>query len=697
MRVAIQRTNCKAEPRDIPLLVFGASGERVNCMTSRRVSSERNPIPKVVCAAALLGLSLACAASVALAQDKASAITTSSAQALSAAHPMTNGPYCEATGEVKAALDNFHKMKQGLEETDYDFWLSQHTAIEKLRGRYPNDLFVGREDIYNRMGGDPSTSGFPSETGSVQTIAEYKSLHEQHPEDPMTEYLYAITLIDRDTPTAIKLLDDVLQKNPTLPWPHQDFLRIYTSLNFLDKGKAQSNLSAWLAACPANLGGYSWVTRIGGDELIRNSAAHLRKAIGERTDLEAIWNYQTLWSLEFESHPRSEYDGLRKQVATDVARIRALNRESDFSWWYTLAQGYQLLGDQNQLKWAEKGRDAHNGLDNSSPAASAVAQWFHDHPRPKDEDSKDRKQAYRREELKQTDEWIKAFPNSREVWSDRMNAMQELDDVPPADCAATVEQRLKLEEASNGPFPLYWNTYFQFADFLSRKKVDPEREVEVMQKALDVIAAEWENVPMKDLVPTGDDDDYYPHFYWPMWKARALLYEAEGYTRMKQPDKALAALGKANLQLQALNSDITADPKRGELYNRNASYHRNESQYWEKMAQVAELEGHSTDAMGYYQSAFVARFDSDAMPTSGQKDDLGDEAHRLWAKLGGTEDGWDDLYRRRAIHLAKLTHLEWEKTQQPLPSFELADLTGKTWKPADLKGKVVFLNFWASW
>lgn len=31
------------------------------------------------------------------------------------------------------------------------------------------------------------------------------------------------------------------------------------------------------------------------------------------------------------------------------------------------------------------------------------------------------------------------------------------------------------------------------------------------------------------------------------------------------------------------------------------------------------------------------------------------------------------------------------------PKFELKDITGRTWRLADLKGKVVLLNFWATW
>ncbi len=34
---------------------------------------------------------------------------------------------------------------------------------------------------------------------------------------------------------------------------------------------------------------------------------------------------------------------------------------------------------------------------------------------------------------------------------------------------------------------------------------------------------------------------------------------------------------------------------------------------------------------------------------------------------------------------------------KPAPAFEYADPSGRTWKLADLKGNVVFLNFWATW
>jgi len=39
----------------------------------------------------------------------------------------------------------------------------------------------------------------------------------------------------------------------------------------------------------------------------------------------------------------------------------------------------------------------------------------------------------------------------------------------------------------------------------------------------------------------------------------------------------------------------------------------------------------------------------------------------------------------------------WEKPKKQIPSLELADLSGKTWKLKTLEGRTVLINLWATW
>ena len=165
----------------------------------------------------------------------------------------------------------------------------------------------------------------------------------------------------------------------------------------------------------------------------------------------------------------------------------------------------------------------------------------------------------------------------------------------------------------------------------------------------------------------------------------------DGYLQLKQADKAQLLLTQMDEWLQDLKSLV------GDNQRHKKSYADRLSAYWGQMAREAELRGRKLDAMGFYENALLTRLDAQQKPETGKKDELADNAHQLWASLGGTDEGWRLWYGRRADALANQSGLTWEDANLPLPTFELADLSGKTWNVAALKGKVTFLNFWASW
>jgi len=135
----------------------------------------------------------------------------------------------------------------------------------------------------------------------------------------------------------------------------------------------------------------------------------------------------------------------------------------------------------------------------------------------------------------------------------------------------------------------------------------------------------------------------------------------------------------------------------GDKNDRKESSLKQFSVYWECMARLAQLQHRNVDAMAFYENALLARLEARQKPIPGEKDELAEDAKQLWSTLGGTNEGWMMWYGRHANELAQAVTLHWENANEPLPAFQIADLKGKVWTQDSLKGKVTFLNFWASW
>jgi hypothetical protein len=587
-----------------------------------------------------------------------------------------SAPVCAPSPEVRPALDRVPGNPPA-DQSKYDFLQARRSAMGALMQRYPGDVFVQRAYI-DEMSNTPSDR--------VKVIAEYQALHERRPEDGYLSYLYGTALMGRDTPQAIELFAAALAKAPNFPWPHLQFVSIYSTPNFLDKAKAVAHAREFLSACPAALEGYASIGGLGDQDLIRQAGPQLRRVIEPRTDAGALGAYATLWPLEFAAHTPSEYDGLRKQVAADVAHLRALNLENVPEWWRALEEGYKLTKDEKQSRWAADQRARRFPSNASLPDRN---RWYEASDYPGSDAPEDKRKAYYGDLLKQTDAWIKLRPNSYTMWFDRLQALDNLDDSPTAEAESCVAKLLAIAQADKGPEPLDWVTDYQLLYAVYNKKLQARLQLELAQRGLEQLAIEY-NQPADDGYSSKKTIEE-GTFWRPYYKFTAYFYEADAYVRLKQADKAKDALTQADAALRALQPQINGNDEFSKAYAHQ------ESSYWLVEAHLAELEGHGVDAMAYYQSALLARLGSGSVPAPGEKDDLAADAHRLWASLGGSEESWKRWYTSRADRLAARSHLTWENTEEPLPPFRLTDLQGKTWQSADLRGKVLFLNFWASY
>jgi thiol-disulfide isomerase/thioredoxin len=65
--------------------------------------------------------------------------------------------------------------------------------------------------------------------------------------------------------------------------------------------------------------------------------------------------------------------------------------------------------------------------------------------------------------------------------------------------------------------------------------------------------------------------------------------------------------------------------------------------------------------------------------------------------MGGTSAAWTVWSSPLPSQLTARAQRTWEKPKKALPDFALSDLSGKTWRLNDLKGKVLLINVWATW
>ncbi|SPE29514.1 exported hypothetical protein [Acidobacteriia bacterium SbA2] len=585
-----------------------------------------------------------------------------------------SGAVCGPAPAVKTALEGLPEQTPA--QTDWQYHEQRAAAIQALRHEYPGDVFVEKAYI-DLMDG---------RTDKEKVIAEFKARHEQNPDDAKADYLYALALVGRQSPEAIKLLNDALKNDPYFAAPHLQLVSIYSSPVFMDKEQRIAHLKDYLEACPSSVEGYESLTRVDDKDLQRAYAARLRSLITNRTDPDAVGAYTTLWSLEFKLHPPSEYEPLRKQVAQDLESIRQLKLEDKRQWYSALVEGYKLVNDQKQSNLVADQKQTRFPNPWSSPAQS---KWWEDHHYPGDDAPPDKKQAYYKDWLQQTAQWVKERPNKTQIWMQRLEAMEHLDDVPTADVLATADQVVKVMMSNAGPEGPSSDDYGNIAEVLSKKHLEPERVVEMAEKGLD----KWEiesKEPYYDTYATKENVE--DNKFWQAYaRLQGLGFETDGYLELKQPDKAQVVLAQIDERLEEFKSLA------GDKQDRKKTYSGQLATYWGLMAREAELRGRKLDAMAFYENALLSRLDAQQKPESGMKDDLVDNAHQLWTSLGGSDEGWKLWYGRRADALANLATLTWEDANQPLATFELADLSGKTWTMASLKGKTTFLNFWASW
>jgi peroxiredoxin len=117
---------------------------------------------------------------------------------------------------------------------------------------------------------------------------------------------------------------------------------------------------------------------------------------------------------------------------------------------------------------------------------------------------------------------------------------------------------------------------------------------------------------------------------------------------------------------------------------------RIDADIYENYIQILNALGKYREAQPIAEKAIVAGKSSDAINT---------QLKDIYTKLKGSDAGYNDYLTALKNQSANNTKEELAKTMinQPAPAFTLKDVDGNTVSLADLKGKIVIVDFWATW
>jgi thiol-disulfide isomerase/thioredoxin len=565
------------------------------------------------------------------------------------------------------------KKVADLNDEDLPFKVRREKQISMLRelvNKYPGDFSSQRR--YQ----DARLTGFYVDKAAL--LNEYRAQMEKNPNDPVAVYLYARMLVGRDTKKAIEVWEK-LARQP-FPWAHIKLAEMYAYPNFKDAAKTKEHLKQWISSCPAALEAFSQITRSGDKELMAATAQRLRSRLEASTNTEDLVHWDELWALEFKLKPVPEHAQLRQQIAKDLEKIRAGNLGNKEKL-QALQAGYKQVGDKPNQRWAED--ELVHLLPNSAIARRIIQlRYYDENPFPKGETTEGEKQEYQQKMAVTTSEWVKRWPDDETSWGARLRAVTQLDKSLPTEVEAAYNGYARAHELSGGSYSLpplevsVGRYYLKHGFKLGNVPV-------LLQKGLTEIEEIEKYSAASDLFPANDSVE--SNLRYTRFESWPLL--AEAYARTKKSVKAHQVLA----QLASLANEKKAG-EQSDAQKRTAVYYQ--SVYWQAVGRVAEIELRKADALMAYQTALILR------PNASAKDELSENAQRVWKALGGTDEGWRAYLARNEASKGKMGTAEvatWDKKNTLLPEFELTDLEGRKWSVADLKGKVAFINFWATW
>ncbi|HEY3836174.1 MAG TPA: hypothetical protein VGL72_06365 [Bryobacteraceae bacterium] len=429
-------------------------------------------------------------------------------------------------------------------------------------------------------------------------IAKYRGELAAHPSDPKVLYYLGISLTGVKTPDAIRYLDQALEENPTMLIVHPRLVTIYASPNFKDAAKLRSHLEAYLKACPdGDLSLYSRLEHVDAPDLVRDSAAALRKILDARDAPNDLVHYRVLWALEFKVQPPSEYDAVRDRVRADLQRLGKFSLAQNHRLAPTVREGYKLLGDKDGIKSVDD--QVPPPAESATASVMTAFQNFNkSHPYPQGRPTREVSDQRNEALLEATAEWIRKWPDEEFAWSQRYFALNSKYIGAPDPVFDEIgDAQLRIAQKSSNPADLK----ITVASMYMVHKMHPDRIEPLLKEALADLDKR-KTAPPSDLYPVANTPNSRAAIL--ASRSRALETLSNYYQNQKRWDLFEESLTQLHTVLDSQKS--TGFPQSSQEDAWKAGYNR----YWQKMSTLDEHKENNQAALADLQNALAPEYHS---------------------------------------------------------------------------------------
>lgn len=581
-------------------------------------------------------------------------------------------PSCESPREVRDFL-----MARPSDDANVPYAQRQTEAAQRLATmlqKYPRDLALHQARRMHLIGPMFRTWKAP--------IIEYRALMEKHPGDPLYRFLYGKVIFGTDTREAIRIHESILAEHPGFAPAHLELAAIYQSFGvFKDMTKSLAHREAYSKTCPEATNAFSASLGLNDQAYFERSAHQLRKILEATpdSDREKLTAYQTLWTMEFRGRPASGHDALRKQVAADVARLKAISGPEDSRWLRLLQSGYRLVNETAEVDRID-GRILELNPHSRDAMRIAQSSFYAKHPYPRTGKTEDEK-AWARQQLEASRDWVTRWPGAVTPHDARFSSMALLEETPLDDFLMAADALLQNYERQPDEFKSLPPLHYRVAEAYLKRGTRLDRVAELIAAGSAELATERERDQASDTEPVEERRDG----SYGIWFQDGAPMRIVAHLRLNQ-------VNEAKRVLREMDEYHLANRPQGKEAQATTDF-RNAA-LWTMRGRIAEAEKRTADAVVLYLRAGALQR---TPPRPGpHRVNAGERARELWKQMGGTAEGLQAMMEANAF-VSGGDSLEWKKASLSLPDFEITDTAGRVWRLADLKGKRAFINLWATW